>query len=185
MAAETETELFSLADLDFIPYIGEDGLLPSQFAKVVGVYAIFDREQQLQYVGYSRDVTMSLKQHLVRCPQQCHWVKVKTIAQPRRAVLEGIQASWLVENGDRPPGNGPEAERWTDTIDATAQMTPDEQATYEAASGEIGQTKALKQVARRVEAEIMAVLESRGVKDSIRFDPKLKEKGLLSIKPVK
>ncbi|MEB3231228.1 MAG: GIY-YIG nuclease family protein [Leptolyngbyaceae bacterium] len=185
MSAELETDIFSLATLDFIPYISEDGQLPAQLAKAVGVYAIFDADQTLQYVGYSRDVVMSLKQHLVRCPHLCHWLKVKTIDQPRRAILEGIQASWIAENGDRPPGNSTEADQWTDTIDTTTQMTPEEQATYAAATGEVEQTKVLKQVARRVEAEILAALEVRGVKDVIRFDPKLKEKGLLSIKPAK
>ncbi|NEQ99613.1 MAG: GIY-YIG nuclease family protein [Cyanothece sp. SIO2G6] len=181
----TETDVFALATLNFIPYISEDGLLPLQFTKMVGVYAIFDANQTLQYVGYSRDVSISLKQHLVRCPELCHWVKVKTIGQPRRAVLEGIQAAWIVENGDRPPGNSTHSEQWIDTIDVTTQMTPEEQTHYTSATGDVEQANALKQVARRVEAEIMAALNLRGVKDSIRFDPKLKEKGLLSIKPAK
>ncbi len=79
-----KTDVFALEELSFIPYIDDEGLLPSQLTKSVGVYAIFDADKTLQYVGYSRDVAMSLKQHLVRCPAQCYWVKVKTIEQPRR-----------------------------------------------------------------------------------------------------
>jgi hypothetical protein len=37
-------------------------------------------------------------------------------------------------------------------------------------------------VARRVEAEILVMLESRGIKTEIRFNPKLKEQGLLDLK---
>ena len=60
-------------------------------------------------------------------------------------------------------------------------MTPAEQTAYES-SDEPGKIKALKQVARRVEAEVMQELEARGVKLPIRFDPKAKEEGLLNLK---
>jgi hypothetical protein len=64
-------------------------------------------------------------------------------------------------------------------------MTSEEQALYAATTNEVEQAKVLKNIARRVEAEIKAVLEERGVKESLRFDPKLKEQGLLNIKPAK
>jgi|GEM_PF-3436174 len=43
------------------------------------VYAIFDQKKVLQFVGYSRDVYLSLKQHLVRQPQQCYWLRFKLL----------------------------------------------------------------------------------------------------------
>lgn len=174
----------SLADLNYCPYL-EDGYIPNQYSKVVGIYAIFDEGKCLQFVGYSRDVTMSLKQHLVRCPELCHWIKIQTIDRPKRAILEAIQNEWIDENGDRPPGNGPDAEAWTQPINATLQMTSEEQALYDAATSEVEQAKILKTVARRVEAKIKSILDSRGVQEPLRFDPKLKSQGLLSIKPAK
>lgn len=60
-------------------------------------------------------------------------------------------------------------------------MTADEQTKY-AATDELSQIKLLKNAARRVEGEILAELESRGVKMQMRFNPKLKEKGLLDLK---
>ena len=42
--------------------------------------------------------------------------------------------------------------------------------------------KALKVLARRFEAEIKAELEGRGIKEAFRFDPKLKDTGLLDLK---
>ncbi|MGF1566992.1 MAG: GIY-YIG nuclease family protein [Nodosilinea sp.] len=171
-----------LAELDFIPYCNEAGLLPPELAKVVGVYAIYDGEKTLQFVGYSRDLAMSLKQHLVRCPALCHWVKVQTIERPNRTLLDSIQAAWLQENGV-PPGNGVEQERWTQPIDVKIQMTSAEQAAYAAAINEAEQIQCLKKVARRVEAERLAMLTVRGIQEPIRFDPKLKEQGLLNIKP--
>ncbi|MFN6180174.1 MAG: GIY-YIG nuclease family protein, partial [Dolichospermum sp.] len=47
---------------------------------------------------------------------------------------------------------------------------------------ELQKSKVLKTVARRVEEEILAILEARGLKTQIRFNPKLKEVGLLDLK---
>ncbi|MEM9212812.1 MAG: GIY-YIG nuclease family protein [Cyanobacteria bacterium P01_F01_bin.150] len=181
----TEPHAPSLADLDFSPYVDEDGCLPKHYSKVVGIYAIFDQTKCLQFVGYSRDVTMSLKQHLVRCPELCGWIKVQTIERPKRAILEAIETAWIEENGNRPPGNDTDTERWTQPINIKRQMTPDEQALYTAATSDVGQTKILKKVALRVESDIKATLKDRGVKESFQFDPKLKAQGLLNIRPVK
>lgn len=40
---------------------------------------------------------------------------------------------------------------------------------------------AMKKIARRFEAAKVAVLKARGVTESVRFDPKLKAKGLLDL----
>jgi len=170
-----------LAELEFLPFLDSAGLMADTFDGKVGVYAIFDQAKALQYVGYSRDVSLSLKQHLVRQPQSCYWVKVETIDRPSRTVLEAIRDAWIAENGLIPVGNAAAADLWNQPIDAKTRMTPAEQTAYES-SDEPGKIKALKQVARRVEAEVMQELEARGVKLPIRFDPKAKEEGLLNLK---
>ena len=173
----------TLNHLEFVPYINDAGQLPMQFSGKVGIYAIFDQQHTLQFVGYSRNVLLSLKQHLIRCPAQCHWVKVTTIDRPSRSLLEDIQQAWLTENGATPVGNGEMKETWTQPIDAKVQMTSEEQESLAKASGDLERTKRLKSIARRVEADINAQLASRGLADSIRFDPKMKEQGLLNVKP--
>lgn len=181
MATETNTP--ALASLEYIPYIGDRGQLPEQFQGKIGVYAIFDREKTLQFVGYSRDVYLSLKQHLIRQPQQCYWVKVQTIERPSRAVLENIENAWIAENGSVPLGNGNNKEKWTNPIDVKKVMTSEEQANYQnPANDELAQIKIIKNVARRVEAEILKELEARSLQVEIRFNPKLKEQGLLDLK---
>ncbi|NJR66585.1 MAG: GIY-YIG nuclease family protein [Leptolyngbyaceae cyanobacterium CRU_2_3] len=169
-----------LADLDYIPYLNAAGQMTDQFNGKVGVYAIFDSEKILQFIGYSRDVSLSLKQHLVRQPQRCYWVKVQTIDRPSRTVLEETRDAWMTENGSIPVGNAAEEAAWNQPIDAKIKMTAAEQATYEA-SDDLGRVKTLKKVARRVEEEVLAALEERGITMPIRFDPKLKEKGLLNL----
>lgn len=177
----TDTHIPALGSLEPLAYLDDQGQVPAKFEGKVGVYAIFDADRVLQYIGYSRDVAFSLKQHLVRQPQRCYWVKVQTIDRPSRTLLEEIRAAWIAENGALPAGNGAEELLWSQAIDAKQQMTDAEKAQY-AAGDQLMQTKLLKQVARRAEEGVLAALRDRGVQMQIRFNPKLKESGLLDLK---
>ncbi|MEM6255329.1 MAG: GIY-YIG nuclease family protein [Cyanobacteria bacterium P01_D01_bin.156] len=170
----------TLASLDLQPYL-MDGELPTEFNGKVGIYAIFDQTQQLQYVGYSRDISVGLLQHLVRCPHQCHWFKVHTVERPSRTVLEGIRTTWLSEYDAVPPGNSDQQLAWEKPIDAKAFMTEDERDAI-ANADPASTPKLLKQLARRVEADVKASVADRGAQMAIKFNPKLKEQGLLSLK---
>ena len=176
-----QIEFPALADLVFVPYLNEQGEIDPNFEKKIGVYSIFDAGKNLQLVAYSRDIYTSLKQHLVRQPQACYWVKVKTIDRPRRSTLDEIKTAWLEENGTIPAGNRHQESAWCDPINAKLTMTEAEQQAY-AEADEIAQTKLLKNVARRLEAEIKETLKLRGVTMEIRFNPKLKEQGRLDLK---
>lgn len=172
-----------LADLEAIPYLDDAGMLPQQFEGKIGVYAIFAEDQTLQYVGYSRDIYLSLKQHLIRQPCLCYWLKVQTIDRPNRTVLEEIRAAWIQDNDEPVPGNQTEQQHWENAIDVRAAMTGAEQAHYQDPElDERSQQKVLKNVARRLEAEILEVLNQRGLQESLRFNPKLKETGFLDLK---
>jgi hypothetical protein len=177
----TSIDLPSLASLEFLAYINDAGELPVELQGSIGIYAIFDRERVLQFVGYSRDIYLSLKQHLVRQPDACYWLKATTIDKPNRTFLEGVQAAWIAENGSVPSGNGAASQTWLDPIETNHAMTDPERASFEDLDG-ISQTKLLKQVARRVEETILTKLKERGVQIEIRFNPKLKEQGLLDLK---
>ncbi|HEY9735807.1 MAG TPA: GIY-YIG nuclease family protein [Trichocoleus sp.] len=171
----------TLTSLEAAPYLTEEGQIPEDWQGKVGIYAIYNADQQLQYVGYSRDVGLSLKQHLVRQPEACHWVKVQTVERPSRTLLEGIRNDWIEQNGAVPPGNGEAEAAWNQPIDAKLTLTEAEQAEY-AALEEVAQIKYLKQTARRVEAQVLEKLKARGVQMDLRFNPKLKEEGLLDLK---
>ncbi|GAC1492588.1 MAG: hypothetical protein NVS2B14_05380 [Chamaesiphon sp.] len=92
-----------------------------------------------------------------------------------------MKNAWIQENGAVPPGNGADEAKWNQPIDAKLVMTPDEQTRYSSLD-ELGQSKLLKKVARQVEETILAELKSRGIQIEIRFNPKLKESGLLDLK---
>lgn len=170
-----------LNDLAFIPYIDNNGVINPDLEGKIGIYAIFNEEQNLEYVGYSRNLFMSLKQHLARQPNKCYWLKFYLIERPSRSILEEIRSNWLTENHNLPKGNGEEEFLWTQAIDAKLTMTEDDKAEYKK-NDELGKIKLLKKVARRLEEEIKAKLQSRNVTMEIRFNPKLKEEGLLDLK---
>ena len=171
----------ALASLEAIPYLTTEGQIASDLNGKVGIYAIYDADQTLQYVGYSRNVWLGLQQHLVRQPELCHWVKVQMVERPSRTLLDGIRDAWITENGTIPPGNGPAVAAWEKPIDAKLAMTDADRAALEAAFG-IEETKLLKKLARRVEAKVLEQLKIRGVQMDLRFNPKLKEQGLLDLK---
>jgi hypothetical protein len=177
----TQNETQSLASLTYLPYLDEHGCIQEDLQGKIGVYAIFNQQQEMQYVGYSRDVYLSLKQHLIRQPQNCYWLKIQTITRPSRKILEDVAAAWIKENGTIPVGNQEEKSVWTEPINANVAMTEEEKAQYQQ-NDELGQIKMKKKIARRVEAEIQKQLSDRGVQMDIRFNPKLKEKGLLDLK---
>jgi hypothetical protein len=175
------TDVPSLESLEFLPYIDDGGELPIQLQNKIGIYAIFDELQVLQFVGYSRDIYLSLKQHLVRKPESCYWVKATTIDRPNRTFLENVQSSWTTENGSVPIGNGADSTQWLDPISTHHAMTAAESDSFADLDG-VAQIKLLKQVSRRVEETILATLQQRGIHTEIRFNPKLKEQGLLDLK---
>ncbi|MBV5260211.1 GIY-YIG nuclease family protein [Synechococcus moorigangaii CMS01] len=171
-----------LATLDFLPYIDGDGAIAPAYRGKMGLYGIFDAQQILCYVGYSRDITKSLQQHLVRRPEQCHWYKVFLVSgdHPSRTQLETMRTTWLTENGTVPPGNGPDAALWTQPIDIKADLSAPERATLQH-SQDLEKIKHLKNYARQREAALKQYLLARGLKSDLRFQPKLKEQGLLDL----
>jgi hypothetical protein len=171
----------SLVSLEFMPYLDEKGEISLLSEGKIGVYAIFNEAKILQTVGYSRDIYLSLKQHLVRQPLQCYWLKMQTIERPSRTILEEIKQAWIEENGMIPVGNAEEEDLWHKPIDIKPLMSAEEQEKYQKID-DVAQIKLLKKIARKFETEIESQLLQRGVKMEIRFNPKLKEQGLLDLK---
>ena len=173
----------TLASLDYVSYINDRGQLPEELRGKVGAYAIFDQSKTLRFVGFSRDIFLGLKQHLVRQPEGCYWVKFSPVERPSRTLLENIRDAWIAENGSTPLGNGIDEAKWNQPIQVKGMMTPEEEANYTKTTiEEVTQIKILKNVARRIEAEILTQLKARGIQEEIRFNPKLKEEGLLDLK---
>ncbi|MFN9176417.1 MAG: GIY-YIG nuclease family protein [Synechocystis sp.] len=171
----------NLAQLPLQPFLTPAGELDNSTEKQIGVYAIFDQAQSLQYVGYSRNIAVSLLQHLVRQPQLCYWFAVYYIDRPDRQRLTQIRDHWLAAQAELPPGNDRQQSAWEESLNVMDHLTPEEATAIAHCDGS-EKPKLLKTIARRLEAEQLAKLKDRDVTQTIRFDPKLKEQGRLDVK---
>jgi hypothetical protein len=103
-------------------------------AKVAGVYAVLDTEQLTQYIGYSRNVLLSLNGHLTQNGKdKCAFVRVHTFKFPKREEMESLRDEWISELDSIPPGNSSDREMWASTIGeaAKAAMSAAERNAYE------------------------------------------------------
>lgn len=181
----------ALASLDVLPYLSEIGLLPSGLEQVVGIYVIRDnlksvedpRDQVVRYIGYSRDIAQSLKLHLVRQPSACYWLQVLPITRPSRQALEAQRQVWFSELGYVPEGNQHEPSPWEVPVDIKTDLSEAERvALTDPKLDDVQRTKRLKQAVRDREAILLAYLAERNCQLELRFNPKLKEQGLLDLK---
>ncbi len=92
-------------------------------AKIAGVYAVLNRDRQLQYVGYSRNVPLSLSGHVTQVGEDaCAFLRLKTFKFPKREEMEQLRDAWISENGNVPSGNGDDSDRWAGTVGEAAKL---------------------------------------------------------------
>ncbi|MBD2627226.1 GIY-YIG nuclease family protein [Trichormus variabilis] len=102
--------------------------------KVAGVYAVLDAERNTQYIGYSRNVLLSLNGHVTQNGEQkCAFVRVQPFNFPKRQEMEELRDAWIAELGSIPPGNAGEGGMWASTVGevAKAVMSDTERQAYE------------------------------------------------------
>ncbi|KAK7287444.1 hypothetical protein RIF29_00722 [Crotalaria pallida] len=84
---------------------GLAGELPSG----AGVYAVYDKDNELQFIGLSRNIAASVSAHRKSVPELCGSVKVGVVDEPDREALTQAWKSWMEEyikvSGKVPPGN--------------------------------------------------------------------------------
>ncbi|MEH2264270.1 GIY-YIG nuclease family protein [Nostoc sp.] len=106
----------------------------AQNAKIAGVYAVLDVERRVQYIGYSRNVLLSLNSHVTQNGQQkCTLVRVQAFKFPKRQDMEDLRDAWIAELETTPPGNATDGEMWASTVGeaAKAVMSEVERQAYE------------------------------------------------------
>ncbi len=161
-----------LAALPALPYWLQGDVDPVYHGQI-GVYAILDSDRTVVYVGRSRDMGASLRLHGLRHPDRCVWVKRLTLAKPDGAYLQAVQQAWRTETGVSNP------EVWEKPLDCRPWMTPTEEIALAQAATDGERAAVLKDIARRVEGEILARLARHGLTFPVRFDPKRKREGIL------
>ncbi|WOL06336.1 monothiol glutaredoxin-S12, chloroplastic [Canna indica] len=100
-----------LSEAELVPVPEEPRELDGKFPSAAGVYGVFDKEGDLQFIGISRNIATSIASHSKFVPDLCHSVKVGLVdeAEPDRNVLTSAWKSWMEEHiaatGKVPPGN--------------------------------------------------------------------------------
>ncbi|MEM9162037.1 MAG: GIY-YIG nuclease family protein [Cyanobacteria bacterium P01_F01_bin.4] len=115
-----------------IPLSVQDWCDQAQNAKVAGVYAVLNGDRQTQFVGYSRNVALSLRSHLTQKGADiCALVRVHPFKFPKRDAMEQLRDEWIAALPSPPPGNVDGT--WAGTIKeaATQVMSAAERAAYE------------------------------------------------------
>ncbi|XVE97105.1 hypothetical protein REPUB_Repub02eG0282100 [Reevesia pubescens] len=83
--------------------------LAAKFPSDAGVYAVFDQNDELQFIGISRNTAASLFTHKKSVPELYCSVKVNVVNEPDRAALTQAWKSWMEEHiqttGKVPTGN--------------------------------------------------------------------------------
>ncbi|XP_076916150.1 bifunctional monothiol glutaredoxin-S16, chloroplastic-like [Bidens hawaiensis] len=81
----------------------------AEFPAASGVYAVYDSNGELQFVGLSRNIQASVLHHRKSLPDLCGSVKVGVVDNPDRTALTEAWKSWMEEHieatGKVPPGN--------------------------------------------------------------------------------
>jgi len=181
-----EGSVTPLADIEFTPFLDSDGLISdlSDAGAKASAYAIYDQDKNLQFIGVSRAIQPSLRLHLGRFPNECHFVRVQHISRPSRALLDGIRDHWLAAEGAVPPGHASEEAQalWEGPLNVIPLLTEEESAAVKEAPEGPQRIKAIKAAARRIAAGKKEALTARGMAEDMRFDPNLMAKGLLDLK---
>ena len=121
-------------------------------------------------------------------PDQAYYFQCHHITKASRTLLELIQTEWINSCDGGVDGNYDEniKKLWEGALDVKPLFTEEDtvvlnEALYGAKASKIKEESAYKKVARRYEQEKANILEERGLKEKLRFDPKLKGQGLLDL----
>jgi hypothetical protein len=99
----------------------------AQNAKIAGVYAVLDGERRTEYIGYSRNVLLSLNGHVTQNGEQkCAFVRVQAFKFPKRQEMEDLRDAWIAELESIPDGNATDREMWCSTVGEAAKVVMSE-----------------------------------------------------------
>ncbi|OWM81746.1 hypothetical protein CDL15_Pgr007784 [Punica granatum] len=103
--------------------------VPAKFPPDSGVYAVYDSNNDLQFIGMSRNIAASVAGHRNSLPDLCCSVKVGVVDEADRAVLTEAWKSWMEEHirttGNVPPGNQSGNSTWVPARQQAPRKKPD------------------------------------------------------------
>uniref|UniRef100_A0A7N0ZV21 Glutaredoxin domain-containing protein n=1 Tax=Kalanchoe fedtschenkoi TaxID=63787 RepID=A0A7N0ZV21_KALFE len=98
-----------LGDTDSIAVPEEAVDVIGKFPQEAGVYAVYDKHDELQFIGITRNIAASVVAHHNSLPGLCSSVKASTVEEADRTSLTQAWKTWMEEHistgGKVPPGN--------------------------------------------------------------------------------
>ncbi|KAL9686135.1 hypothetical protein QQ045_023590 [Rhodiola kirilowii] len=98
-----------LGDTESIAVPDEAVDVIAKFPQEGGVYAVYDKDSELQFIGITRNIAASVVTHQKSVPELCSSVRACTVDEPDRTTLTQAWKTWMEEHistsGKVPPGN--------------------------------------------------------------------------------
>lgn len=98
------------------PVKNDDGSFANWTPSTPGVYAVFNEQEELQYIGLSRKISASIDRHAELVLDQMHSVQVLPMPGAGKEGLQGVWKSWIenhvAETGNIPAGNKQGEGQW-------------------------------------------------------------------------
>ena len=77
------------------------------------MFSVFDAEDSLQFIGFSKDIRSSLRNVYYRQPNKCSFYRFVDLPELDQKQMAGIRDAWLLqEDGRIPPGLGEDKHLW-------------------------------------------------------------------------
>eukprot|EP00882_Tetradesmus_deserticola_P003892 GHRQ01004116.1.p1 GENE.GHRQ01004116.1~~GHRQ01004116.1.p1 ORF type:complete len:270 (+),score=88.33 GHRQ01004116.1:208-1017(+) len=87
-----------------------------EFPEQPAVYAVYDKDDQIQYIGLTRKINVTVSNHLRDVPESTAAVRYEVLPDASRDALTGAWKAWmeeaLADTGGIPPGNAPGETKW-------------------------------------------------------------------------
>ncbi|CAM6088785.1 unnamed protein product [Calypogeia fissa] len=162
--ADEERTVPVLNDLPLLQYINQNGRIqpPVESDTKASVFAIFDKNKKIHYIGFSKDVRNSLRTLMGRRPEMCYYFKIFNLNSLDQKTMLKCRQQWVSELGLPPVGNGDPVQKnlWEQPSDAGS-------------ISERGKAAAAASMAKT----LVQTMKERGLKEEMVYDPELLVKG--------
>jgi len=155
---------YALDTLEMRVVLDENGLLPQTAASGPAVFAVYDKEQSIQYVGFSSNLSKSIEKLFYRRPETAYYYKAVELETVDQELMMSIRNGWFDSLGDPPVGN----------------RNPVEKEAWQEPTQVVSNSEGGMMVAAQEEAAMkMTQIRNRGCKMDFAAEPVLLQKGVI------
>eukprot|EP01024_Parvocaulis_polyphysoides_P067220 TRINITY_DN7986_c0_g3_i2.p1 TRINITY_DN7986_c0_g3~~TRINITY_DN7986_c0_g3_i2.p1 ORF type:complete len:405 (-),score=70.97 TRINITY_DN7986_c0_g3_i2:1112-2263(-) len=153
-----------LSDLPLASILNQTGYIMPEIQEdtQAAIFAIFDKDKKLQFVGFSKDVGESLRKVFTRRPDKAYFYKLFEFKELNQEEMGKVRDGWFEEVGGPPIGNriGMERDAWSNPVDAGALSS-----------------RANRQAAEEKAKDLYKLIKSRGCNENFIANVDLLDEG--------